>query len=130
FESKFVFVGEAGCPVKLCLTCRLPDLAPPDAKISVELNGRPQVEFTGSRDWETWEVGIAGEVVHDSLNDITIYWHVREFAGKKSLEQTIPVLFGGNIPAFYSVFGEIHSFTASDQRNVSTSPPSSSTIAA
>jgi hypothetical protein len=123
FESRFIFVGEAGCPVNLRLTCRLPELAPPGAKISVELNGKPQVEFAGGRDWETWEIGIAGEAVRDGLNDVVICWPVPEFEGKKAFEKVIPVLFEGKIPVFYSVFGEIHSCTVSDGRNISTSLP-------
>jgi hypothetical protein len=81
------------------------------------------VEFAGGRDWETWEIGIAGEAVRDGLNDVVICWPVPEFEGKKAFEKVIPVLFEGKIPVFYSVFGEIHSCTVSDGRNISTSLP-------
>ena len=44
-ESRFVFAGEAGSPVRLRLTCRLP--APPGARMPlvVTLNGQPQAEI-------------------------------------------------------------------------------------
>lgn len=114
--SRFIFVGEAGCPVRLSLACRLPHPAPASATIFVELNGKPQVEIVISRDWSAWEIGLAGEVVRDGLNEVTVRWPVPEFASAEALEKSVLDLYDRIIPEFYPVFGEIHSFTASDAR--------------
>lgn len=115
--SRFVFVGEAGRPVRLDLACRLPRPAPGPATIFVELNGRPQVEMVVSREWSAWEIGLAGEAVRDGLNEITLRWPVPEFASAEALEQSVLALYDRIIPEFYPVFGEIHCFTATDARD-------------
>src|SRR5262249_48811459 len=55
-ESRFIFVGEAGCAVHLSLTCRVPKPAPRKTTTGIVLNGNPQVEITIDSDWTTWEI--------------------------------------------------------------------------
>lgn len=122
--SRFVFVGEAGCPASLCLTCRLPKPAPRETKITVELNGKPQAEIDVGREWTTWDVNIAGEAVSDGLNEVTVRWPIPEFQTDEALEKVVFNLFNlweMKFPNFYPVFGEIHSFTAARGQEVSTS---------
>jgi hypothetical protein len=122
-ESRFVFVGEAGLPVRLCLTCRLPDPAPRETTIAVEFNGRPQAEFDISREWSTWDIDLAGEEVRDGLNELSVRWPLPEFAGTEALERVALNLGERRFPDFYPVFGEIHSFTASRGASVPASAP-------
>ncbi len=122
-ESRFIFVGEAGCPVRLTLTCRLPRLALPSSSILVVFNGKPQAEMVITREWSTWDIGLAGEVVRDGLNEVAVRWPLPEFPGTQGLEEVRSALYEGRFPAFYPVFGEIHSFTASDGRKAPTDAP-------
>jgi hypothetical protein len=120
-ESRFVFVGEAGSPVHLSLTCRLPCPATPTTAIFVELNGKPQVEADIGREWSTWEMRLAGEDVRDGVNEVTVRWPAPEFAGDKALEKISSNICNRKLPEFYPIFGEIHSFTASLGREDSSS---------
>ncbi|MFL6282406.1 MAG: hypothetical protein ACJ74Q_04495 [Pyrinomonadaceae bacterium] len=114
--SRFYFVGEAGRPVRLSVACRLPQPAPAEASIFVELNARPQVEIVIGGDWSAWEVDVSGEVVRDGLNEVTVRWPMPELASAAALERAVLDLYDRIIPEFYPVFGEIHSFIASDAR--------------
>ena len=126
-ESKFIFVGTAGYPVRLCLTCRLPKTAKGEATISVGLNGALQTEMIVSRQWSTWEIDLAGDIVRDGLNEVTVRWPVPEFENSsEALERVVMNLFNFwelKFPNFFPVFGEIHSFTAGAAPVVSTNIP-------
>jgi hypothetical protein len=119
-ESRFVFVGEAGSAVHLSLTCRLPKQMR-EAAINISLNGRPQLKATVTSDWSTWEIELPGHAVHKGLNEIAIGWPMPEFDADQALENARLKLIEQKFPDFFPVFGEIHSFTASDGRRASTS---------
>ncbi|HKV36670.1 MAG TPA: hypothetical protein VJP89_20190, partial [Pyrinomonadaceae bacterium] len=121
-ESMFVFVGEAGCAVRLSLTCRLPK-PKREAAAGIYLNGQPQLRITIDSDWSTWDITLPGDAVHSGLNEIAIGWPMPEFVAGEALEKARLKLIEGKFPDFFPIFGEIHSFTASDGREVSTSSP-------
>jgi hypothetical protein len=122
-ESGFIFVGEAGCAVHLCLTCRLPKPTPRETSIKLSLNGKAQVDIVIGSKWSTWDIDLPGEAVHDGLNEIAIRWPMPEFETGKALEKARLKLIERKFPDFYPVFGEIHSFAASDGQQVSTTSP-------
>ncbi len=113
-ESRFVFVGEAGCAVNLCLTCRLPKPGRGEGQITITLNGEPQGEMTISTEWSTWDITLPGEAVLDDLNEITVRWPMPEFQSAEALSKVTMKLCQLKFPDFFPVFGEIHSFTASN----------------
>jgi hypothetical protein len=113
-ESRFVFFAEAGRPALLNLTCRLPSPAPAAGTVSLEVNRRPQAQLAVTHEWGTWELTLPGEAVREGLNEVTVRWPVPEFPGEKALDRVRPNLLERKFPDFYPVFGEIHSFTASD----------------
>jgi hypothetical protein len=124
-ESKFIFVGTAGCPVRLSLTCRLPNTAPGEERISVGFNGTSQAEMTISRQWSTWEINLSGDIVREGLNEVAVRWPVPEFESGEALEKVVVNLFNFwelKFPNFFPIFGEIHSFTASGGTVISTNP--------
>jgi len=118
-ESRFVFVGEAGCPVHLSLTCRLPKPTPRETTVGVRLNGKPQVQISIDSDWSTWEIHLPGEAVQQGLNEIAVGWPMPEIETDQALEKARLKLLERKFPDFFPVFGEIHSFTASDGRKSS-----------
>jgi len=121
-ESRFIFVGESGCPVRLSLTCRLPKSTPRSTSITLRVNGKPQVEIVIGSKWTAWDIDLPGEVVQNGLNEIAIGWPMPEFETGEALEKARLKLIERKFPDFYPVFGEIHTFAASDGQQVSTSP--------
>jgi hypothetical protein len=121
-DSRFVFVGEAGYPVNLSLTCRLPKFAGDKGKISIDCNGKPQGELTVSKDWSSWDITVPGEAIHDGVNEIEVHWPIPEFRTEEALNEVIIKLCQTKYPEYYPVFGEIHIFTASSVAHAAESP--------
>lgn len=121
--SRFIFIGEAGSAVNLVLTCRLPKPAPHEDKISIEVNGKPQAETTISTEWSTWDIFLSGEAVQDGVNEIVVRWPMPEFRTEEALTKVTMKLCYNKFPDFYPVFGEIHSLTACNGQQVSTTLP-------
>lgn len=115
-ESKFLFVGEAGLPVRLRLTCRLPAGEGREGIIGIGFNGGLRTEAVIDRQWGAWDVEVPGEEVREGLNEVVIRWPLPEFPVARCLEAVADDLIDRAVPDFYRVFGEIHSFTASDGR--------------
>ena len=122
-DSRFIFVGEAGCPLRLSLTCRLPNLKPREAAISVSLNGKTQAEILINHEWTSWDLDLPGEVVRDGLNEVTVRWPMPEFESGAALKKAVQDMCARKFPEFYPIFGEIHTFTAARGTAVSTSVP-------
>src|SRR5688572_16338054 len=122
-ESRFVFVGEAGCAVNLCLTCRLPKPGPGEGKITIVVNGEPQAEMIISTEWSTWDITLPGEAVLDDLNEIVVRWPMPEFHSAEALSTVAERLCELKLPNFFPVFGEIHSFTAANGQEVAANIP-------
>jgi hypothetical protein len=116
-ESKFVFVGEAKDAVQLRLTCRLPRLALAQGEITITVNGERLGETPITREWQTWELEVEAELVREGLNEIVIHWPTPAFPGLRGLDAVAGDLMERNLPAFFCVFGEIHTFVAADPRN-------------
>lgn len=122
-ESRLVFVGKAGFAVNLSLTCRLPKLSVAEGKISIGCNGKPQVEIAIDKQWASWNIAIAGGTVRDGLNEVEVRWPMPDFRTAEALSEVLPRLCRKKYPEYYPLFGEIHSFTATDGSKVSTSLP-------
>jgi len=120
-ESKFAFVAEAFCPVTLSLTCRLPELALAEGRVTVSINGRLIARAEITRKWETWEILVPPQMVIDGLNQLTLHWPIPIFPGLKAYAPVAGHLAEKLYPEFFRVFGEIHSFRASDARKHSAS---------
>jgi hypothetical protein len=125
--SRFVFVGEAGLPVNLSLTCRLPKPGLGDEtvedKVSIELNGVPQVEMFVGTQWSSWDISLPGEGVVDGLNEIIVRWPMPDFRSEEALSKVTMRLCHQKFPDFYPVFGEIHAFVADNGQPVAANLP-------
>jgi hypothetical protein len=115
-ESKFYFVSDAFCPVRLSLTCRLPHSATSKDVILIAINGGSEEEIVVSREWTTWDIAVEVMLVRSGLNEVIIRWPVPIFPGKQGIEAIATDILHRIPPAFYCTFGEIHSFTVSDAR--------------
>lgn len=113
-ESNFVFVGEANKQVDLRLTCRLPNTGPASGSISLRVNGEQVGKaFIGHR-WETWNFFVAGTIIRDGVNEVTITWPIPVFPGLKPLDSIATDLMERVYPELFCAFGEIHSLIASN----------------
>lgn len=121
-DSNFIFIGEAGHPLNLSLTCRLPKLSLDEGKISVECNGKPQVEITISKEWSSWDISVPAGVVRDGVNEIGVHWPIPDFRTDEALTEVTTKLCQNKYPEYYPIFGEMHSFTASSVAQVAESP--------
>jgi hypothetical protein len=121
-DSRFVFVGEAGYPLNLSLTCRLPRLSMEQGTISIDCNGKPQVEIGIGKQWSSWDITVPGELIRDGINEIEVHWPVPDFRTEEALSEVIVTLCKKKYPEFYPIFGEIHAFTASSVTQVAETP--------
>jgi hypothetical protein len=122
-DSKFVFIGEAGLPVNLRMTCRLSKHSPDEGKISVDCNGTPQVEMTVNKEWSSWDIAVPGDVVHDGLNEIEVHWPIpTQFPTAEILNDLITRMCQLRYPQYYPIYGEIHAFSASSVAHAVESP--------
>jgi hypothetical protein len=113
-DSRFVFVGEAGLPVHLVLTCRLPKFSDPEEKISIDCNGSRLVEMNISRQWSSWDITVPGDDVRNGINQIEVHWPIpSKFHTDEAFREVIDKLCQLKYPELYPIFGEIHAFTAS-----------------
>lgn len=119
-ESRFVFVGEADCPVRLCLTCRLPASTAPQSPIFIEVNGKHLAEIVIGYDWTTWDITIDRETVRDGINEVTVGWPIPEIDCDEALRKAVLNVYEGKFADLYPIFGEIHSFIASNGMKVQT----------
>jgi hypothetical protein len=117
-ESRFIFVGEAGCALTLLLTCRLPSTALQEDAISVVINGKPQAEIVVNQKWSSWTISIEGQVVSDGLNEVVVRWPIPDFDDDGWLARARQKVSERKFPDFYPIFGEIHSFSAVSQKSV------------
>jgi hypothetical protein len=117
-ESKFVFIGKAHCPVKLQITARVPNPTASTDPVAIQVNGIVVARIPVGREWESWEVMVSANTVNDGINEVIVRWPMPEFPGKAGYLGVIHDLAEESIPEFFCIFGEIHTFTASDGRKV------------
>jgi len=113
-QSKFLFIGDPHRPVRFHLTCRLPNISSSTGSILIELNGRTRGEVEISSEWTNWDISVPAGATQNGINEIMIHWPIPEPMGRKALEAAIADTLSDITPEFYPIFGEIHSFIASD----------------
>jgi len=113
-ESKFVFVGEADCPVRFQLTFRLHYPSLTDPKVTLRVNAVNVGTVEVNREWATWNITVPGRVLKDGLNDIVVEWPMPDFPGMQGYDDVLNDLTEGNKPEFFCIFGEIHTFVVSN----------------
>lgn len=111
-ESRFFFVGEAGTPVHLSLTCRLPGAS--EGTVTMEMNGSFQAELDATDQWSAWNIVIPKSVAVSGLNTIVVRWPIPRFSLDEAITTITEDIPYQLVPEFYCKFGEIHSFTASN----------------
>ncbi len=109
-ESRFFFVGEAGMPVHLSLTCRLPDAS--EGAVKVQMNGGFEAEIVATNQWLTWDIVAPETVAVSGVNTVIVCWPTPRFSLDEAVKTVTDDIPHSLVPEFYCEFGEIHSFTA------------------
>lgn len=121
-ESRFVFVAESDCLVWLSLTCRIPKGGPAESAIEIRINNQSLGTIVIGRQWESLRIFVGSQELRDGLNEVTIRWPLPEFPNEDEFRALLAhQVDQGIYPDFYPVFGEIHSFLASDERRMQAS---------
>jgi hypothetical protein len=124
--SKFVFIGDMGCSVRLFLTSRIKSPGRSNDVVTVEVNGAVLGKLSIGRQWETVDITVGGETILDGVNEVAVRWPTPEFPGRSGLESAADAMLEQRQPEFYPVWGEIHSFTASQVCRAPVRPSSES----
>lgn len=109
-ESRFLFIAEAGCCVRLRLACRFPNL--PEGTLAISVNGAEAAELVGHSHWQNWDIDVPGEIVLDGVNEVSLRWPLPAFPGTVALAEIASDLADQIFPEFYCIFGEIDTFIA------------------
>lgn len=117
--SRFVFFAEAGRPVGLKLTSRVPNSSMPDGHVGVQVNGQSVAQAPAGQAWNTLELSVLGTSVLGGMNEIIITWPNPEDRSADALGRAADTLIAGGLPSFYRIFGEIHSLVVSDPPGLS-----------
>lgn len=112
-DSRFFFVGEKSVSVELSLTYRVPDAGSADAELVVEVNRKTVGTAAIGREWQTWSVVVAGEAVHDGVNEVVIHWPEVKHDHPALIERAAADMERGEYPDLHPVLGEVHTFVAS-----------------
>lgn len=122
-ESRFVFVGERGHGVHLSMSARLSKYGDDEGKITLDCNGKPQVELNLTKQWSAWTMTIPGDVVRDGINVLEIHWPIpSKFRTEEALAEVMSKMCQWKYPEYYPIFGEVHVFTAANAAQVAETP--------
>lgn len=116
-ESEFRFIGESGKAAKHKVTLRLPQSDLLDSSglvVSIFLNGKPIQEFRANRHWKTFEFDVAGDLVLDGINRVSIHWPIECAQRKMAIADAADSVSSGRTPELFPVFGHVYTFTASN----------------
>jgi len=118
-SSRFIFVCDGPIPVYLHFTYRMPAYVPLESSLQVEVNGNKIISLQASHTWRTEKIAIPSKNIISPLNRIVIRWPsslVLDFSSDSIVETNAANIEDGKYPDLFPVFGEIHSFYASNER--------------
>ena len=97
---------------------KAPD-AGPDQTISVRVNGTPLVEIPATDYWTTKTFSAPANLLRLGLNQVEICWPMMVWLREKQREHIADCLEAGAPVEITPMFGLIHSFRVSLERNTS-----------
>jgi len=117
-NTTFPFVSDKSQPLNFALTVKVPDTGP-DQTISLLVNGNPLLQIPASDHWTTKTFSAPANLLRLGLNQVEIRWPVTTWCGGKQKERIAERLEAGEPTEITPVFGLIHSFRVSLERNAS-----------
>jgi hypothetical protein len=115
-NTTFPFVCDKPQPMNFALTVKVPDTGP-DQTISLLVNGAPLVQIPASDHWTTKTFSAPAKLLRSGLNEVEICWPMTVWSGEKQREYIAERLEAGEPVEVTPIFGLIHSFRLSLERN-------------
>jgi hypothetical protein len=114
FRTGFMFVAEDKQDIELQMTYRTKGRDGTE-HFNMEVNGQRVASLPSADSWLTRRMHVPGQYIKDGVNKITIFWPYRNTgvalqSTPEPLDDDDHFLF---LDELYTVFGEIHTFTAS-----------------
>jgi hypothetical protein len=111
--AKFLFFADAGRPVRVRITFRLPP-STAAGEVAIEINGARVATLRAEATWRTETIDLPGDGIVQGLNQIVVVWPTDAIHAERVLERAADELLAGRLPAFFRVFGEIHALSVFD----------------
>jgi tetratricopeptide (TPR) repeat protein len=118
-RSRFFLVAENSRDISLTLTYRVPGAALDKEKVILRVNDAMEQELPAAGKWQNVSLQIPGGTLKDGINEIILQWPPDIKYDKHKKKDPSP----GNVnwgvllrEKLYPVYGEIHSFTARQQK--------------
>jgi len=117
-STAFPLVCDKPQPLNFALTVKVPN-ASPDQIISLRVNGTPLVEIPASDRWTTKTFSAPANLFRLGLNQVEICWPMTVWSREKQREHIAERLEAAEPVEITPIFGLIHSFRVSLERNAS-----------
>jgi hypothetical protein len=111
-ESVFALVADCPRPVHLQLCARL-DRGQSEGVLTLRINASETLRMSVSERWRSWEFTIPPEAIHRGINEIILRWPTT-ITEDGRVARAIDQLERGLTPELFPVFGEVHSFWATN----------------
>ena len=115
-KNDFPFVCDKPQPLNFALTVKVLD-AGADQTISLLVNGTPLVQIPASDHWTTKTFSAPANLLCWGINQVEICWPTTVWSGGKQREHIAERLEAGEPAEITPIFGLIHSFRVSPERN-------------
>lgn len=117
-KTTFPLVCDKPQPLNFALTVKVPDTGP-DQTISLLVNGTPLVQIPATNRWTTKTFSAPANLLCLGVNQVEICWPMTVWSGGKQKEHIAERLEAGEPAEITPIFGLIHSFRVSLERNAS-----------
>jgi hypothetical protein len=117
-NTTFPIVCDKPEPLNFALTLKVSE-AGPDQTISLRVNGTPLVDIAANDRWTTKTFSAPANLLRLGLNEVEICWPMTVWSREKQTEHIAECLEAGESVEITPIFGLIHSFRVSLERNAS-----------
>ncbi|HEX2269947.1 MAG TPA: hypothetical protein VHH35_10445 [Pyrinomonadaceae bacterium] len=117
-KTSFPLVCDKPEPLNFSVTLKVPNVSA-NQTISLRLNGSLVAEIAATGNWATATCCAPAELVRPGLNQVEIDWPMPAWSHEKQRERVAECLEAGDLVEVTPMFGLIHSFRVSTERNAS-----------
>lgn len=115
-NSIFPLVCDKPEPLNFSVTLKVPQVSA-NQTISLRLNGSLVAEIAATGRWATTTCSAPAGLVHPGVNQVEIGWPMPVWSDEKQKERVANCLEAGELVEITPMFGLIHSFRVSTERN-------------
>jgi hypothetical protein len=116
-NTTFLLVCDKPEPLNFSLTMKVPNVNGANQTIALRLNGTLVGEIAATDRWTTTTCSAPAGLVQPGLNEVEIRWPMPVWSHEKQREHVADCLEAGELREIIPMFGLIHSFRVSTERN-------------